>query len=84
MQAHLMLTTRQVIDMDTKSRGILKAIAAGRSCKQILVEDSTLTYHDIFHVLAEAPTSHWKKVSAKSPGRACPGNAAPERMLASD
>ena len=84
MQAHRMLTTRQALDMDNKSRGILKALAAGHSCKQILVEDSTLTYHDVFRVLAEAPTSHWRKVSAKSLGQACPGNATPGRTPSSD
>ena len=84
MQAHLMLTTRQAFDMDNKTRDILKAIAAGHSCKQILVDDSTLTYHDIFHVLAGVSTSHWRKASAKSPGQACPGNATSGRTPASD
>ena len=84
MQAHLMLTTRQVFVMDNKSRDILKAIAAGHSCKQILVADSTLTYHDIFHVLAESPTSHWRKVSARNVGQAYPGNATSRRTPARD
>jgi len=50
--------------METKAlrerlNGILEAIAAGRSCEQILASDRTLTYHDIFHAVAEAPTSFW-------------------------
>ena len=49
-----------------KSREILKAIAKGRSCEQILAGDRTLTYHDIFHSVSEVPTSHWKKRSASS------------------
>jgi hypothetical protein len=74
-----MLTTQLVFNMDNKSRDILKAIAAGHSCKQILVANKTLTYHDVFHVLAEAPTSHWRKASAKSPGQAHPGIATSRR-----
>jgi hypothetical protein len=44
-----------------KSRGILKAIGKGQSCEQILANDRTLTYHDIFHAMTEAPTSHWRR-----------------------
>jgi uncharacterized protein (DUF433 family) len=44
-----------------KSRAILKGIADGRSCEQILADDRTLTYHDIFHAVTEAPTRLWKK-----------------------
>ena len=43
---------------------ILEAIAAGHSCEQILAADRTLTYHDIFHAIAEAPTSFWHASSA--------------------
>ena len=84
MQAHLMLTARQVFVMDNKSRDILKAIAAGHSCQQILVADSTLTYHDIFHVLAGVPTMDWGTVSAKTPGQACPSHATSRRTPARD
>jgi hypothetical protein len=44
-----------------KSRAVLKAIGKGCSCEQILAGDRTLTYHDIFHAVSEAPTSIWKK-----------------------
>jgi hypothetical protein len=47
-----------------KSRGILKALAAGRTCEQILARNRTVTYHDVFHAAAEAPTKFWKKKSA--------------------
>jgi hypothetical protein len=52
--------------MEKKSTDILKAIEAGHSCEQILAGDKTVTYHDIFHALTEAPTSHWRKASARS------------------
>jgi hypothetical protein len=52
--------------MDIKSRSIVEALVAGRSCGQILAGDGTLTDHDIFHALTEAPTSFWKKASARS------------------
>jgi hypothetical protein len=45
-------------DLREKHYSILQAIAAGRSCEQILSADRTLTYHDILHAVAEAPTSH--------------------------
>ncbi len=51
--------------MDQRSRDILKAIAAGYSCEQILASDDSLTYHDIFHAVTEASTSHWRKTSAR-------------------
>ncbi len=44
-----------------KAQEILKAIAKGHSCEQILARDRTLTYHDIFRSVSEVPTSHWKK-----------------------
>jgi uncharacterized protein (DUF433 family) len=47
--------------MRKKSLTILKAVAAGRSCEQILAANPGLNYHDIFHAIAEAPTSHWKR-----------------------
>ena len=47
-----------------KSRAVLKGIAKGRSCEQILAEHDDLTYHDIFHAVTEAPTSIWKKKPA--------------------
>jgi hypothetical protein len=52
--------------------GILEAIAAGRSCEQILAADRTLTYRDIFHAVAEAPTSYWDKNSAGNRGKVLP------------
>jgi hypothetical protein len=55
-----------------KLSGILQAIAAGRSCEQILAEDQTLCYHDIFHAIAEAPTSYWEKVGARRSGEDVP------------
>ncbi len=68
--------------MDKKSHDILKAVSVGRSCEQILAGDGTLTYHDIFHALTEAPTSHWKKTAAKSTGKGLPGNATSARAAA--
>jgi uncharacterized protein (DUF433 family) len=50
-----------------KSRDILGAIAKGNSCKQILAEHPTLTYHDIFHAAAESPTTFLKKERATKP-----------------
>jgi hypothetical protein len=52
-------------DIRVKLNGILKAIAAGRSCEQILAADQRLSYHDIFHAVAEAPTSYWERVRAQ-------------------
>ena len=46
-------------DATKKLKGILEAITEGRSCEQILAEDRSLSYHDIFHALAEAPTTFW-------------------------
>lgn len=42
-------------EMSDKSQAILKALAQGRSCDQILAADRTLTYHDIFRAAAELP-----------------------------
>jgi hypothetical protein len=55
-------------DAIKKSRAVLKAIAKGRSCEQILAANRTLTYHDIFHAISEAPTSHWRKKAAPPKG----------------
>ena len=49
--------------MEQKSRKILKALSAGHSCERILAEDCSVTYHDIFRVVTEAPTSFWRKRS---------------------
>ena len=64
------------IKMKKKSNDILEAIDAGQSCEQILANDRTVTYHDIFHALTEAPTSHWRKNLTESTGRQPPGNTA--------
>jgi len=45
----------QWIKLSKKSRSILAALAEGRPCEQILADDHTVTYHDIFHAAAEAP-----------------------------
>jgi Ni,Fe-hydrogenase I small subunit len=58
-----------------KARDILKAIAAGYSCEQILASDGTVTRHDIFHVVAETPTSFWRKASARSADTGLTGGA---------
>ena len=47
-----------------KSRGILKAIASGLTCEQILAKNRAVTYHDVFHAAAEAPTKFWRKKAA--------------------
>jgi uncharacterized protein (DUF433 family) len=53
--------------LSQKARDILGAIAKGSSCEQILADDPTLTYHDIFHAASESPTSFLKKKSAAKP-----------------
>ena len=68
--------------MDKKSQDILKAISAGQSCEQILASDRTLTHHDIFHALTEAPTNHWKKTSAKGMGGGLFGDGTSDRVPA--
>jgi hypothetical protein len=52
-------------EVAAKLSGILEAIAAGRSCEQILADDRSLTYHDIFHAVAEAPTCFWEKAGSR-------------------
>ena len=54
-------------ELRAKLNGILEAIAAGKTCEQILEEDHALTYNDIFHAVAEAPTSYWDKATVKHP-----------------
>ncbi len=48
-------------DLRLRLDSILAAIAAGRTCEQILAADRTLSYHDIFHAIAEAPTGFWER-----------------------
>jgi hypothetical protein len=48
-------------ELRAKLNGILHAIAAGRSCEQILASDRTLSYHHIFRAVTEAPTTSWDK-----------------------
>jgi hypothetical protein len=48
-------------EIRARLNGILEAIASGRSCEQILAADHTLSYHDIFHAVAEAPTTYWDR-----------------------
>jgi hypothetical protein len=54
-------------ELRTKLNGILQAITEGRSCQQILAADRSLTYHDIFHAVAEAPTTFWDKAPDQRP-----------------
>jgi len=65
-----------------KLNGILEAIASGQSCEQILRADRTLSYHDIFHAVAEAPTTYWDKASLQSPGNRSRRGASPARTPA--
>ncbi len=55
-------------DLQKKLNGILEQIAAGRTCEEILAADHTLSYRDIFHAVAEAPTTYWHRVSARKAG----------------
>jgi hypothetical protein len=52
------------------SCGILGAIAGGRSIFEILAADQSVTYHDIFHAVSEAPTSIWTKAAREGGGLA--------------
>ncbi len=61
--------------MEEKSNHILKAIDAGYSCEQILASDRALTYHDIFHAVTEAPTSHWRRAAPPTAGTRPSGDA---------
>ena len=55
-----------------KLNGILEAIAAGCSCEQILATDHTLSYRDIFHAVAEAPTSYWDRATTGPDSKGSP------------
>jgi hypothetical protein len=50
-------------EISEKSRAVLKALAKGCSCEQVLAADHTLTFHDIFRALSESPTGFWDKRS---------------------
>jgi hypothetical protein len=65
-----------------KLNGILEAIAAGRTCEQILTSDRTLSYHDIFHAVAEAPTGYWRRAAATSPAAGSPRTVKPAPVTA--
>ncbi len=52
-------------ELNAKLHRILEAIAAGHTCEEILAADQTLSYHDIFHAIAEAPTSYWERAPAR-------------------
>jgi hypothetical protein len=74
-------------DMDTKDiraklNSILEAIASGHSCEQILATDRTLSYHDIFHAIAEAPTTFWDKTPAQRTSDEAKGRPSPARTPA--
>ena len=59
-------------ELRKRLNAILKSIAAGRSCEQILAGDHSLTYRDIFHAVAEAPTSYWDRTPAENTGKGTP------------
>jgi len=67
--------------MRKKSLTILKAVAAGRSCEQILEANPGLNYHDIFHAIGEAPTSHWKRDPATQKSWPRSGNQFPKGAI---
>jgi hypothetical protein len=69
-------------EMREKLNGILEAIAAGRTCEQILTADRTLCYHDIFHAVAEAPTSFWDRASRRNASAGSPPTPTPARTPA--
>jgi hypothetical protein len=47
--------------LSEKSRAVLKALAKGRSYRQLLATNRTLTSHDVFRALSESPTGFWEK-----------------------
>ena len=49
-----------------KSHAILEALAKGHSCTQILADDPTLTYRDIFHAAAEMPENQRKRKGSRA------------------
>jgi len=53
-------------ELNKKSNWIVEAFAAGRTCEQILNDDRSLTYHDIFHAVSEMPTSRWKRYNGRN------------------
>ncbi len=55
-------------ELNNKLHSILAAIAEGHTCEEILAADHTLSYHDIFHAIAEAPTSYWERAPARKRG----------------
>jgi hypothetical protein len=71
------LTDMESNELRTKLQGILEALADGHTCEEILAADRTLTYHDIFHAVADAPTSFWKSSKARAPGEAASQKAKP-------
>ena len=52
-------TDMRLKKISRKSRAVLKALAQGQSCEEILAADQTLTSHDVFRALSESPTSFW-------------------------
>src|ERR1035437_2808032 len=62
--------------------GILRAIAKGHSCEQILDSDRTLSYRHIFHAVAEAPTTFWDKTPAEHTSNEAPREPAARRTPA--
>jgi hypothetical protein len=69
-------------ELRTKLNGILHAIANGHSCEQILNSDRTLSYHQIFHAVAEAPTTFWDNTPATNTSRATPRKPSARRTPA--
>ena len=69
-------------EVRTKLNGILEALASGRSCEQILAADRTLSYHDIFHAVAEAPTTYWDRTPQNSAAKESPREVNPLRSPA--
>jgi hypothetical protein len=59
-------------ELRAKLNGILQAIAAGRSCEEILASDQSLSYRHIFHAVAEAPTTFWDRSPAEKAAKRSP------------
>ena len=53
-------------DLKNKAEEIIQAFPTGCTCEQILAADRSLTYRDIFHTVAETPTSQWRKFSGRN------------------
>jgi hypothetical protein len=60
-----------------KSRVILKAIAEGHSFEQILADNSTVNYHDIFRAAAQAPAHQWEQNPVRATTKRWPQRAPP-------